>query len=305
MLNRYTNLMLKAENGISFEVNEQDGNIIIRAKKADQTAKRYGTFSKVPIVPKNFTHLEGTVEQGYVIQRDSDGSQFTWIPVAKLQDNGLLSLRKGFADKFGRRSFMEDNFSRNNFHEPLYTGLLAQMESILKYGGFYVSSYAISKGVSGKPQSLPGYQPWTNVTQEDAKNISMSMFLKDSNDIKSHLLYGAEYDTILEWLLESGKWTEETVCENSSRVGNYWNNRYASYEVAKTGSEKAWEAGHIYDLAGNVSEWTQEENEELFFVARGGNCNLYGFDYPVAHREVMLPTETSNSLGFRVALYLK
>lgn len=304
MLNRYTNLMLKAENGISFEVNEQDGNIIIKAKKADQSSKRYGKFSKVPIVPKNFTHLKGTVEQGYVIQRKSDGSQFTWIPVADLKDNGLLSLRKGFEEKFGRRSFMEEDFSRNNFHEPLYTGLLAQMESVIKYGGFYVSSYAISRGVSGKPQSLPGYIPWTNLTQEDAKNISVCMFLEDSN-VKSHLLFGAEYDTILEWLMESGKWTEDTVCENSSRVGNYWNNRFTNYELAKTGSVKAWEANHIYDLAGNVSEWTQEENDDMFNVARGGNYNLYGFDYPVAHREVMLPTETSDSLGFRVALYLK
>ncbi len=48
------------------------------------TMKIVGEKVTEPPVPSGFTHTEGTVDTGYVIQ-DSDGNEFVWVPVDKNQ----------------------------------------------------------------------------------------------------------------------------------------------------------------------------------------------------------------------------
>ena len=50
--------------------------------------------------------------------------------------------------------------------------------------------------------------------------------------------------------------------------------------MVQTGSREEWCANNIYDFAGNVDEWTQEQNKSSYRVIRGGDYYKFGDDYP-------------------------
>ena len=65
-----------------------------------------------------------------------------------------------------------------------------------------------------------------------------------------------------------------------------------------------YEVNHIYDLAGNVFEWTMESFITNFRVSRGGvyyNSGTYG---PSSYRDNGPPVNAAPSYGFRLTLYL-
>ncbi len=74
-----------------------------------------------------------------------------------------------------------------------------------------------------------------------------------------------------------------------------------------TGRNEAWKAKNIYDLAGNVWEWTVECNSLAEFrVLRGGSYIFSATDCCVSCRFGNTgPSYTNVDCGFRVALYIK
>lgn len=70
------------------------------------------------------------------------------------------------------------------------------------------------------------------------------------------------------------------------------------------GSNINWSIKNIYDLAGNVLEWTYEKKNNGYFW-RGGCWYASGTSYPVIYRETDNSTITYDGIGFRVRLYIK
>ena len=178
-----------------------------------------------------------------------------------------------------------------------------QLESVKKYGGFYISRYNISKSSEGKPQSVKGVMPWVNINFDDAKKIAST--IEDNEAVKSHLTFGAEYDSVLEWFIKTEVKTLTEIVEDSTEWGNHWNTENSPKKVVETGSREEWCANNIYDFAGNVDEWTQEQNESSRRVIRGGNCNFSGNNYPVACRYFGNHVIIYSFTGFRATLYIK
>ena len=253
-----------------------------------------------PPIPDGYIYILGEWHNGFVIQRVSDGSEFVWVPVGRLEPEGLLA--GSFSQAFGRRNF-EKNVRFFEFDEPLEGELLDQLESVEKYGGFYISRYNISKGLDGKPHSVQSNLPWTDISFYEAKRIAAT--IENNEEVKSHLTFGSEYDSVLEWFIESGSKTLDEIANDSTSWGNYLNAEGASTDVAETGSSKKWCANNIYDFAGNVSEWTQENGKDSKRVIRGGYCLVNGHESPVAIRISDAPHETYFCNSFRVALCIK
>lgn len=302
-MKRYEKFVLEAEKGITFEVLEgTSGELIIRALNI-ATANVYSTNYVNPPIPEGYKHVCGEWNNGFVIERCSDGSQFVWIPVGSLDSNGTLD-GEHFSEKFGRRNYMNDEFSDDEFNEALNG---KQLESVKKYGGFYISRYNISKSSAGKPQSVKGVMPWVNIDSDDAKKIAST--IEDNEAVKSHLTFGAEYDSVLEWFIKTEVKTLAEIVEDSTEWGNHRNTENSPREVPReaveTGSREKWCANNIYDFAGNVGEWTQEQNESLFCVIRGGDCYNNGNQYPVAYRYCYGPYDDLCATGFRAALWIK
>lgn len=301
-MKRYEKFVLEAERGITVEVSEgTSGELIIRALN-NATANVYSTNYVNPPIPEGYKHVSGEWNNGFVIERCSDGSQFVWVPVGSLNSNGTLD-GEHFSEKFGRRNYMNNEFSVYEFHEALKDELLEQLESVKKYGGFYISRYNISKSSAGKPQSVKGVMPWVNLNFNDAKKVAST--IEDNEVVKSHLTFGAEYDSVLEWFIKTEVKTLAEIAEYSTEWGNHWSTENSPSKVVETGSREEWCANNIYDFAGNVDEWTQEKNESSYRVIRGGNFSDYGYDFPVAYRYCCNPSKYCYDTGFRAALYIK
>ena len=301
-MKRYEKFVLEAEKGITFEVSEgTSGELIIRALNI-ATANVYSANYANPLIPEGYKHVCGEWNNGFVIERYSDGSQFVWIPVESLDSNGTLD-GEHFSEKFGRRNYMNDEFSGDEFNEALNGELLEQLESVKKYGGFYISRYNISKSSAGKPQSVKGVMPWVNINFDDAKKIAS--IIEDNEAVKSHLTFGAEYDSVLEWFIKTEVKTLAEIAEDSTEWGNQCNTEDSPKGVVKTGSRDKWCANNIYDFAGNVDEWTQEQNKSSYRVFRGGYYSNHGNYYPVAYRNYNYPYLNFGITGFRATLYIK
>ena len=274
-MGRYEKIVLEAEKGITFEVLKgTSGELIIRALNI-ATANVYSTNYVNPPIPEGYKHVCGEWNNGFVIERCSDG-------------------------KFGRRNYMDDEFSDDEFNEALNDELL---ESVKRYGGFYISRYNISKSSEGKPQSVKGVMPWVNINFDDAKKVAST--IEDNEVVKSHLTFGAEYDSVLEWFIKTEVKTLAEIAEDSTEWGNHWNTENSPRKVVETGSREEWCANNIYDFAGNVDEWTQEKNESSYRVIRGGNyCNIGNY-CPVAFRNFNIPNIIYFFTGFRATLYIK
>ena len=132
--------MLEAEKGISLFLSEEtSGELIIRALNI-ATANVCSTNYMNPPIPEGYKHVCGEWNNGFVIERCSDGSQFVWIPVGSLDTDGTLD-GKHFSEKFGARNYRNDKFFWDEFNEALNGELLEQLGSVKKYGGFYISRY--------------------------------------------------------------------------------------------------------------------------------------------------------------------
>ena len=272
-------------------------------KKPEETLQNSNSLNyQNPPIPEGYKHILGEWNNGFVIERCSDGSQFVWIPVGSLDSNGTLD-GEHFSEKFGRRNYMNDEFSDDEFNEALNSELLEQLESVKKYGGFYISRYNISKSLAGKPQSVKGVMPWVNINFGDAKKIAST--IEDNEAVKSHLTFGAEYDSVLEWFIKTEVKTLAEIAEDSTEWGNHWNIENSPRDLVETGNREKWCANNIYDLAGNVDEWTQEQNGSSGRVIRGGNFYNNGNIFPVASRIHFLPTFNYWFTGFRATLYIK
>ena len=86
-----------------------------------------------------------------------------------------------------------------------------------------------------------------------------------------------------------------------------------SYTIRKelaTGSAEETKVKEIYDMAGNMWEWTTEtgkpDGDTTRAVIRGGSLNDSGFDNPISYRNSGFSTVWySFHIGFRVVLYIK
>lgn len=297
-MKRYEKFVFEAEYGVTIEVQEgTSGELIIKARNIG-----YSTNYVSPVVLEGYKHICGEWNNGFVIERCSDGSQFVWIPVGTLDSNGTID-GISFTEKFGRINYRNDEFSESKFHEILTDELALQHESVNKYGGFYISRYTISKNSEGKPQSVKGAMPWVNINFDDAKKAAS--IIENNETVKSHLPFGAEYDSILRWFIKSRARIYSEIVADSTNWGNHWNTHNSPRRVVKTGSREEWCTNNIYDLAGNVEEWTQEQGEGSYRVIRGSGYHCNGCRYPVAYRGFNDSGIGSGFVGFRAALFIK
>ena len=167
------------------------------------------------------------------------------------------------------------------------------IESIKKYGGFYIGRYETG-GLNG---TAVVRKMDTNI---DSKNYWYIMYkkcltLKGANtDVKTSMIFGNLWDETLEWLVESGATISDgttltyKLMKTSTTWGNYedatFNYIAANAEtplmtetkkkgnwsiIIPTGSAEYTKANNIYDMAGNVYDWTTEVYSTNMRSSRG------------------------------------
>ena len=191
-------------------------------------------------------------------------------------------------------------------------------ESVNTYGGFYIARYEAGDGdANGTPRSSSSSNSNTVVSKKGAivyNYISQTDSITRAESMyagKSKLISGAGWDRTLNWLIETKAKTENEVFVNSSSWGNYddstGNAKTNSGEGNMnytTGRNEAWKANNIYDLAGNVWDWTTEAYSSDKRVQRGGSYCNGGSGTPASCRANDVSGQSINDFGFRPALYL-
>ena len=165
----------------------------------------------------------------------------------------------------------------------------AMIESVSKYGGFYIGRYELSEaGVQKDKATLTGTN-WYNLYKKCTE-------LNASDKVKTQMIWGCQWDITMNWLISSGAKTSNEVNTDSSSWGNYWHTSVkaddgttvikASGTSAKlnTGKTTFTMANNIYDLAGNCFEWTQEASFTIRRADMGGDCFSNGSLFPASYR---------------------
>ena len=188
------------------------------------------------------------------------------------------------------KTILGDNGTKEELAQLFVDEYKEMIESIQKYGGFYIGRYELSEAGVQKNQPTLVKTNWYNLYKKCKE-------LNASDKVKTQMIWGCQWDVTMNWLISSGAKTSDEVNKNSSTWGNYSNyntaNNYtegiAGYEknagsLQNTGSSENWKANNIYDLAGNCFEWTQEASGVGSRADRGGYCYREGSLYPASFR---------------------
>ena len=274
------------------------------------TRERKESAWNKPYVPSNFHYVEGTVNDGYVIA-DESGNEFVWIPV-----DGVNVKYEKWCEPESGLSYTECSDVPDSEYPEGITGA-TESNIVNSAGGFYIGRYEAgvpegqniidgaskaTSNTSGIPVSKKGTVVWTNIDYTNANNNAKAYM--NNSEVASGLMTGKSWDSVCKWLQNSG------IDVNDSRTyGNYYNSQspanvsgYSEKQVA--GYSEYWKVKNIYDLAGNVAEWT---NELLlgWRVIRGGDYSLYGSNNSVCGSYGDSIGLTHIARTFRVQLYIK
>ena len=194
--------------------------------------------------------------------------------------------------------------SKEKMAEAFVADYNEMIASISKYGGFYIGRYELSEAGVQKDKATLTNTNWYNLYKKCKE-------LNASDKVETRMIWGCQWDVTMNWLISSGAKTSNEVNKDSSSWGNYYNTSVkandgtteikANGTLAKlnTGKTTFTMANNIYDLAGNVCEWTQEAYGTNRRALRGGNYGCYGSDSPASHRYDGSPVSSgSDSVRF-------
>lgn len=228
-------------------------------------------YNNYPPVPQGYVYKEGTIETGYVIQ-DTEGNEFVWVPI---DGERIEQVRKDYA---GETLIANCNDDLSQEH----------IDSLSKYRGFYIGRYEASSSGISKTEGIPT----SNITKAQAiETCENYNDTENRAESVSHLIYGVEYDMAIQFIE-----TANAGYGTSTDKGNY------TSELKTTGASNDINL-NIYDIAGNLREWTMEEKTSNGAgIIRGGS---YNNAIPAGNRSNDNPQSSDKYIGYRVAMYVK
>ena len=251
----------------------------------------------------SFREGEQTINTGLVVI-GPDESEYVWIPT----DVTKLSARD-FGRYFNGGTSLSGYFDDSSLAD--YNEMVSSVE---RFGGFYMGRYEASKGDNGQPASKritpdnPG-RIWVQFSPQDTTIACQSLY-SDNDSVSGFFPWGCNYDTTLQWLVDSGNKSINDIQSDSTSWGNYSNDTFSDGAGGNyTGMWEEAKANNIYDLAGNNWEWTQERYGSNY-VMRSGGYNLMGGScpgnvYPAAIRDPLPGNNHHPNVTFRVGLYVR
>ena len=199
-----------------------------------------------------------------------------------------------------------ESITTHNFLVQLEQEFNSMINSVEKYKGFYIGRYETGdlnkeEVVIRKGNTDIGNQTWYTMYSK-IKNLSNT-----NNNIKTSLIWGNQWDRTLAWLIESKSKTIDDVLKSTS-WGNYKNSTFKyldnsensiTKEVGRsikipTGCTEYTKANNIYDLAGNVNEWTMISYSNYSRSDNGGNYDDIGSNCSVLRRHEGDPLSRMN-----------
>ena len=273
-----------------------------------------------------------TVQGGVVIE-DKDGNQFVWVPVATIADYKRTAYSTNVAteETDTATNSIKINFSSSN--SDYFTEALPEDEktSVERYKGFYIGRYEAgdkestgttkatfrtsSSNTSNSVTIKADQVPYNYVTRTQAISLAEGFKTQQGYKAKTKLVSSYAWDTTIAFI-------EKTVNNygSSSSQGNYSNTSVTYKDITNESKPEITKAKsltvlvptgqttpvcNIYDMGGNVYEWTTEScsNTSFPYAIRGGYYLSNFADFPAGYRD-----DNSGSaydfFGFRLTLFM-
>ena len=198
-----------------------------------------------------------------------------------------------------------------------------------------------SETVTTMPLSKENLYPYTYIKRTQAKVLAEQV---ESGSYTSSLMFGVQWDLVLKYIETKNATTQYNLKTNSTTIGNYYNSeftlnrgKFAQYNVLSswynfdskdksdlvignrkklqssyekgilltTGATEATKLQNIYDMAGNVWEWTLEKTsrDDGPCTVRGGNFRYDGLECSASSRDSTVTSGSHSGIGFRISLY--
>ena len=261
-------------------------------------------------VPEGFrisTDAAETVQDGVVIE-DKDLNQFVWVPVATIADY-KRTWCKGY-----------DPFSS-------YSEALPEDEktSVKTYKGFYIGRYEAGNKENTEAKKLrnsndvtktvtikANQAPYNNVTKTQAISLAEGFATKQGYKAKTKLVSSYAWDTTIAFMQKVN-----SDYGSSSEEGNYKDTTFSYTDITGARQTKAKNSNvlvptgqttpvcNIYDMGGNVMEWTTESFSytPYPYAERGGNSYGTFANNPAGYRSGNSDI-ASDYDGFRLTLFM-
>ncbi len=251
---------------------------------------------------------ENTISGGLVIKEEANEYVFMPCTEENYTENsfGPLTGTDSTSKKYDSQEQLDYYYGENYYNyanDFNYAQDKTDIEtSINKYKGFYVGRYetTINNGTIGS-------QKGATVLTEDTKlpndkyyrwyglyKAQKDLYGNNSN-VFSSMITSKEWNTIMTFTgYGDAKRAASTYTTMPDLSGSAYKGTTDTYDLTK----------NIYDLAGNVLEWTLTADRANYRVTRGGN---YGYDFSSASETSdRFPVNLGNSSsGSRLALYIK
>ena len=271
---------------------------------------------------------ENIVNKGLVIS-DSRGNEYVWISCTVDSSSNKLQYKR---TEWGVEKDGTDNsraikdeltlkdidvtYSKtdtdNGINEEISKEIVAQInaekESIKKYGGYYIGRYEVGK--DNKTAVIKAEQePYVNIKWSKAYELAKG--IGGGEGATTYLCSSYSWDTAINFIQNTtgknyatsiigfnGNWKSQEVKDSSGKVIKPVN----TAQRLNTGLTTA--LCNIYDMGGNVGEFTTELNPGTSetVVLRGGH-NYYNF--PAGYRWDNDSGNAGSIYGFRATLFLK
>ena len=297
--------------GTTQSLPEQDGSVASIMPADEWNNITTEDINKGIVIVDNAITYDNGQETGIV----PDFNEYVWVPIPDPSNFKRTAWTtpwgydaNGSWGSGGRTHLLAKTSTTNYWWEDKATLEYTNMvDSVEHYKGFYVGRYEASNNGIGIAQSKRNVSTWTAVPQTTA----ITACTNNTKTPNMHLIYGIEWDSTLNWLKDNATISSSNqgatktmeladIQTNSASWGNYSNSTgdaaANSGSKQNTGASEYWKANNIYDLAGNVFEWTQENYSTVKRRAsRGGYYNLDGDSYPVASRDSSDNYATNNN----------
>ena len=175
--------------------------------------------------------------------------------------------------------------------EQIESDFYSMAESVAVYGGFYVARYEVQANAGSKADKdvvtgATNDQLWYGLYGTLRKQIKNGT----TTTLVGQMIWGSQYDQVIKFIGED------------AQEGH----NYQKIAVAKSGANSSDNLKNIFDLEGNLFEWTAEANSSDYCAFRGGDFALagYGYFYPASNRYYDGPNDTSSDLSSRQSLYV-
>ena len=277
-------------------------------------------LGKTTFTDADYTSIEKDLKDYTSTYVTTSGYSDTWY--ADNQNEGWLSETEY---KTLKNSMLKSVYENGGFYVGRYEA------------GIGTNRTSIEAQVNGKypvpttaPVTKADAYPYTYVTRTQAQNLASNV---NSGTKTSSLMFGVQWDLVLAFMHNKGNIADSTLTSNSTTIGNYKNNLWtiknanAKYStdygrtftacpnpfkkdadskiLLTTGADSSFSVQNIYDIAGNVYEWTLEKTDRgsLPCAQRGGDFYDTGSGSPAAKRNNFYTFSTDYSIGFRVTLW--